>query len=291
MTPPALADSSLADTLARVTSLDPYLFTDQGDLETDWFRASELRAGAPQLDAGLKFAITRYPDAERKVAGSFFFGNYASYLAGAAIGCYLAERRVPDLSPENVALRYSTFAWQEHGESGESERIDVRFLSGRFAALPDDPLAGHADVQIVGDQAALRDWLRRGLEAHLAPLVEALAARTRLGRRAQWSLAADACAYVFQQAGARLNDEAAGCAEGLTFLRTTGSPLYNRITSYFTLDYQGHRETFCARGGCCLYYRVAPGDNCSTCVLRPAEERDQLLLDYMAHKYVQEMPA
>ncbi len=245
MTPPVLADASLADTLARVTALDPYLFTDQGDVEGQWFRASDLlRADAPQLDAGLKFAISRYPDAERRVAGSFFFGNYTGYLVGAAIGCYLAERRVPDLSPENVALRYSTFSWQEHGESGESERIDVRFLSGRFAALPDDPLAGHADVQIVGDRAALRDQLHRGLEAHLTPLIETLAARTRLGKRAQWSLAADACAHGFQQAGARLNDEAASCAEALTFIRTTGSPLYNRTTSYFSLEHQGHRETF-----------------------------------------------
>jgi hypothetical protein len=225
------------------------------------------------------------------VAGAFFFGHYTWYLAAAAIGCYLAERRAPDLAPDNVALRYSTFTWEEPGASGESERIDVRFLSGRFAALPDDPAAGHADALIVEDAAALRDWLRRGLEAHLEPVTEAIAARTRLGRRAQWSLVADACAGLFLQAGGHLNDVAAGCTEGLAFVRTTGSPLYNRLVDYFTLEYQGHNQTFCARGGCCLYYRVAPGDNCATCVLRPAAERDRLLLDGMARRYAQKLPA
>jgi hypothetical protein len=37
-----MAGISLADTLAHVTALDPYLFTDLGDLEAGWFRASEL---------------------------------------------------------------------------------------------------------------------------------------------------------------------------------------------------------------------------------------------------------
>jgi hypothetical protein len=72
------------------------------------------------------------------VAGAFFVGHYVWYLAAAAIGCYLAERRVPDLAPEQVALRYSSYTWEQDGATGTAERIDVRFLSGRFAALPGD---------------------------------------------------------------------------------------------------------------------------------------------------------
>lgn len=46
-----------------------------------------------------------------------------------------------------------------------------------------------------------------------------------------------------------------------------------------------------ARGGCCLYYRLDPGENCSTWVLRPAAERDQRLRDYLARKHSLEVTA
>jgi hypothetical protein len=51
------------------------------------------------------------------VPGSFFIGHYTWYLAAAAIGCYLAEQRVPDLAAGDVALRYTTFTWEEAGET------------------------------------------------------------------------------------------------------------------------------------------------------------------------------
>jgi hypothetical protein len=280
------ADTPLAATVARVAALDPYLIAEAGDLEPGWFRAADLPSvDGAQLGIGLAHAIADYPGAEARVAGAFFVGHYVWYLAAAAIGCYLAERRVPDLAPEQVALRYSSYTWEQDGATGTAERIDVRFLSGRFAALPGDLAADHARALILPDEAALRDWLRRRLEAHLEPLIEAIAARTRLGRRAQWNLAADACARLFLHAGEKLGAGERGRAEGLAFVKAAGSPLRNPATGYLTLEHLGHRETFCVRGGCCLYYRVAPGENCATCVLRPAAERNQGLLDYMARKY------
>jgi hypothetical protein len=272
----------LAETIARVTVLDDYLYTDVGDLEAGWVRADELmRADAPHLDQGLALSVARYPGAEQRVAGAFFIGHYVWYLTAAAIGSYLAERRVPDLARTNVALRYGMFAWEEDGESGESERIDVRFLSGRFAALPDDPAADHPDALIMPDEAALREWLRLTIEAHIEPLVEAIAACTRLGRRAQWNLAADSCASLFSYAGQHLQAAERARAEGLTFIKAPGSPMRASHTSFTTLEWNGHQDTFVERGGCCLYYRVAEGHNCLTCPLQPEEARKQRLLTYM----------
>lgn len=281
----------LRDTLARVGALDSYLGAELGPLEAGWFPATALLTpGSPALAEGLTRIVARYPGAERRVAGAFFIGEYAWSVPAAAVAAFLAEGRVPDLAPESIALRYRTYTWEEDGESGEGERIDVRFLSGRFAALPDDPAADRDDANLLPDVDALRSWLREGLEAHLAPLIAAVEAETRLGRRAQWNLAADGLAAIFLHAGKLLGDQARGQAEGLACVKAAGSPFHNRDTGYLSVEVGGHCETFRAHGGCCLYYRVHPGENCSTCVLRPPAERVQRLRDYVARKHNLEVP-
>jgi hypothetical protein len=287
-----MTNTPLAATIARAAALDQFLIADVGPLEAGWFRADALaQAESGVLEEGLFRVAAHYPGADRRTAAAFLVGEYAWYLAAAAITAYLAEQRVPDLASENVGLRYTTFTWEEHGETGASERFDVRFLSGRFAALATDTAANHPDAIVLPHAAALRDWLRVRLEQHLAPVIEAVAARTRLGRRAQWNLAADACAAVFLHAGEHLDAAERGCAEGLAFVKAAGSPLRNHGTGYITLSCHGHHQTFRTRGGCCLFYRIEPGNNCSTCVLRSAEDRNQRLLDTMTHTYAQEVPA
>lgn len=276
--------SPLTATIVRAAALDQFLSAEVGPLETGWFRADALvDAESAVLAEGLGRVATHYLTADQRVVSAFFLGEYAWYLSAAAITAYLAEQRVPDLAPENVGLRYTTFTWEDHGETGQSERFDVRFLSGRFAALPTDAVAHHADALVLPDSVALREWLRVRLEQHLTPLIEVLAARARLGKRAQWNLVADACAAAFLHAGEHLNVEERGCREGLAFVKNPGSPLRNPGTGYVTLARDGHRRTFRTRGGCCLFYRVEPGNNCSTCVLRSVEDRNQRLLASMTH--------
>jgi hypothetical protein len=282
----------LAATLARIAALDPHsLAAGLGDREPGWFPATALcDAESAQLAEGLAHATRRYPTADRRTAGAFFIGHYAWYLAGAAIGSYLAERRVPDLSLANVMLRYGTYTWHSGDQSGEAENIEVRLVRGRFAALADDPAAEHIDADVLPSSKALRDWLREALEQHMAALIDSVHTGTRLGKRAQWNLVADSCARLFQHAGQRLGEEPRGCAEGLAFIQAPASPMRASHTRYLTLECNGHRDTFVERGGCCLHHRVEPGQNCSTCPLRPAEERSKLLLDYMAEIY-KEIPA
>lgn len=282
----------LSVTLGRCSQRDSSLSAVVGVCEAGWFPASALLApGSPELAEGLTRVVAQHPGAERRVAGSFFAGEYAWWIPAAAVAAYLAERRAPDLSLDNVALRYRTYSWDEDGETGEAERIDVRFVSGRFAALPDDPAAAHPDALILPDLDALRTWLRQRVEAHLAAVIEAVAAQTRLGRRAQWHLAADSLAALFLTAGKSFGDAVRGQAEGLACVKAAGSPLHNRDTGYLTVTVGEHCDTVRARGGCCLYYRVHPGENCTTCVLRPLDERVQKLRDYVARKHGLEVPS
>ena len=279
----------LTETLARVAHAANYFYGEIGGLETGWFLASDLiQENSAALEAALAFQATNHPNMDARSRGSYFIGEYTWFVPGVAVTAYMTERRVPDLSLENLALRFNKYTWHENGESGEGDRLEVRFLSGRFAALPDDPAAQHPDAVIVPDVNALRDWLRTSLETHLTPLIERINASTRLGRHAQWCLVADSCASLFLHGGTVIKDEAHGLAEGRAFIKAAGSPMKNPKTDYVSLQYLEHRDTYLTRGGCCRYYTFAEdGEKCSTCVLRKPEERDQLLLDYMSRKYAQ----
>lgn len=273
----------IAATLTRIRPLDEhYLTAEVGALEPGWFCAADLLAAdSPLLAEGLARQTALHPGMPPRTAGSFFIGEYVWYVFAAAVGAYLAEQRVPDLAPEHLALRYQSYTWEGEGESTPAERIDVRFLRARCAALPADPAADQLDVTILPDHIALRDHLRTSLEAHLAPLVAQIHALTGLGPTAQWRLVADGCAALFLNLGKALGDAEQAQAEGLAFVKAAGSPLNNPQTGYFTLEHNGTCATFRARGGCCRYYTVPPGEKCTMCVLRPPAERDARLRAYL----------
>ena len=284
---PATTTHPLAETLARSVKLNEYFYADTGSLEAGWFAGSDLlQEDKTRLDETLAHQATHYPQMDARTRGSYFIGEYSWNVPAVAVTAYLAEKRVPDLALDNLALRVSKYTWHENGQSGEAERMDARFLGGRFAALPDDPAADHPDAIIIPDELALREWLRQSIEAHFKPLIERVHAKTRLSRHAQWCLVADSVASLFLHGGLVLNNEVYGTEEGLAFVKTEGSPMNNPNTGYITLHYRDQRETFRERGGCCRYYTlVEDAHKCTSCVLRKPEERNQLLLEYMGRKY------
>lgn len=278
----------LTETLHRLSSLDDNLHTDTGPAAPGFLPAADLLDNTnPALEDALDRYIAQYPTIEPRTKASFFIGDYAWYVSAAAVAAYLTERRAPDLSAGNIAIRFRTYTWHEDGESGEAERLDVRYLSGCFGCLPSDPAASHPDAVVLPNEAALLAWMRGRLEAHLTPLIAHVVEITRLSDNAQWQLVADACEAQFLNTGkANANAERAQ-ADGLAFVKDDKSPLSNPQTGYFTLTANGHTDTFRARGGCCRYYTISEtgDDYCSTCVLRKPEERDARLLAYMLKKY------
>jgi len=281
-------DAPLRETLSALENLTGQ-FYDIGELENpDWFPSTDLiNLNSPVLDQSLARQTVRYSGMDARTQASFFVNEFSWYFTEAAIGSYLMAKRVPDLSAENIALRFSTYTWHEDGESGEAERLDVRFLSGRFACLPDDSAADHPDAQVLPNVDALRDQLRTTLEAYLTPIIDRLYEQTRLSCHAQWLLVADACAAQFLQIGRKLGNGEHSQAEGLAFINVAASPMNNDKTGYIELRYQDQCDTFRARGGCCRYYTVSEtgDDYCSTCVLRKPEDRDAKLQAYMQKKY------
>jgi len=264
----ARARSPLAATLARISALDEYLAAEVGaPRDGDWIRPTELVAadGAP-LRAVLARIGGRWQTADRRIHAAFFVNDYVWRLAGATIAAYLSEGRAPDTSAGNVAFRFDA----------EGSASPPTFLTARFAALVGDDEAQAAKAQVVRDRARLRGWLRQRLETHLELIVASLRALSPLGRRAQWSLAADACASAFLWAGGKLGDEDAAQAEATAFLAAPSSQLRAR-PSFLTLEHAGGSETFLLRASCCLSYKLPGHQYCATCPLLPEQERVERL--------------
>lgn len=247
-------DAPLRETLSALENLTGQ-FYDIGELENPaWFPSTDLiNLNSPVLDQSLARQTVRYSGMDARTQASFFVNEFSWYFTEAAIGSYLMAKRVPDLSAENIVLRFSTYIWHEDGESGEAERLDVRFLSGRFACLPDDSAADHPDAQVLPNVDALRDQLRTTLESYLTPIIDRLYEQTRLSRHAQWLLVADACAAQFLQIGRKLGNGEHSQAEGLAFIKAASSPMHNDKTGYFVPLSPSSNPTV---AGCCSFSSV-----------------------------------
>lgn len=276
----------LDETLKRVSLVNENIVSDIGQCDADFFPAIHLiQNDTTILHQALAKQATKHPTMDSRTQASYFIDGYSWYVPAVAIVTYLTEGRVPDFTLENIALRYQTYTWHHDNRSGEAERIEVRFLSGRFACLPDDPSADHPDATPVADSVSLLDWLRSQLENHFSPLIKRLHTVSKLGKNALWRLVADSCALQFLQFGKKTNQVDHMQVEGLAFIQGEQSPMNNPQTHYITLEHATYQETFRVRGGCCRYYTLPDAEYCTSCVLLKSEERDRRLLTYMQSKH------
>jgi hypothetical protein len=262
----------LAETLERASALDEYLAATHGEPEGDgWTTAGDLfQPGHDRLAAVLADIGRRWNTEDRRVQAAFFVNDYTWRLAGAAIAAYLSERRVPEPAAANVALRFDA----------DGAATAPAFLTSAFAALANDTQARTAGARLLPDAQALRGWLLDRLETHLEAAVAAVRGHSPLGLRAQWALAADACASVYLWAGKRLGDQAAAACEAQAFLATRQTRLRARI-SFFAVEHAGRREVFMRRGSCCLSYRLPEHSYCDSCPFTPEDERQRRVREWM----------
>lgn len=263
----------LAETLSRVAVVEV------GDGEIDlsarlgipdepgWVTVAGL-AGDPDLLEDLVSRIGRGCGVEnRAYSGTTLLRSYLWRALTPAVAALLTERRLPDLRAENVALRF--------GESGFAE--DLAFLWPRFAALPDDPEAGHPDAVILPSEDDLLLWLGSALaQTHLLALIPALRGlRVRRGTRVLWRVAGDVCAEAFMYVGQGIGreEQALGFAEKLL-----SGPSLPGPANYYLFEHAGGSEMTRVRNTCCLYYKLGDGA-CFTCPRTTHEERLQRMAE------------
>jgi hypothetical protein len=263
MTAVADLDPSLAGTLGRAGALLRWHDLQAGRPDGDgWVACTDV---LPVLDGWLA-DVAASCQAPPETAASYWLGWYADGVAAAAIPTFVAERRVPDLAPANLSLHRDDGHW-----------VDASAVHGpALTVLPDDPAAGHPAATVVADVDALRRHLSAALLTHLAPVVEAVRQRVRLGLRVRWGLVADSIAGTFLEVGRGLGDQRAAAAEADAFLAVAAPTLRARPT-WVPLEHRGTCHVFLRRSACCLAYKTPDSGYCTSCPSTPAEEREQRL--------------
>jgi hypothetical protein len=168
--------------------------------------------------------------APRAVAAAWHVEKHAWHAASLVVAALVVDGSLPPLGSAQV----------RDGEHGWTEAI----------AVPPGGWTGGASPVDAAE----------ALEAHLAPVVQALASRR--AERALWREAADRVGQATLWCGEAFGRRADAWAAGAALL---GAQTRLRAHAGFAL-HQG--EPFRRRGGCCLSYRCADGVLCPDCPLR-----------------------
>lgn len=208
-----------------------------------------------------------------EVITRFLGGGIVYAVAGAVVGAFVQDRRVPDLSPDNL--------WLGFAEWGSPNAVS--FSGNRFVALPDDPMAGSPEVDVMLTLDALRDLLRDRLSDSFSPLIALLQTRARIGARSLWISAVESCAQAILTAIPinHAGDEAWLRAEIESLICQVDSPL--RAQPDLALIASNGRCRLCLIGAtCCENFKRAGESYCANCPHRRREERVEALRDWIA---------
>jgi hypothetical protein len=140
----------LAETLAQLTALNPYL---GGRLGDDWPETWTTDDADGHLDQIFERIGTAWNTTDRRVQAASFVIDRTWRLVGPAIGSFLLARRVPALKPGTVVIRQNT----------DGSFDAPVFRTGSYAGLTGDQDASPA----ITEDGVLR-LLRRRIEEHPA---------------------------------------------------------------------------------------------------------------------------
>ncbi|WP_091552538.1 IucA/IucC family C-terminal-domain containing protein [Micromonospora pattaloongensis] len=224
------------------------------DDEYRWLSARHLVDGS-RLPELLDAAKNRW-QASPHAAAALAWKSYTYWLALPAVLGWASARRVPLLDADDVLVHF-----EDHRPL---LTIGLR-RSVTVAVLPSDPLAlsGLPNVRVAADEADLLRMLRVSLlDRHLAPLLEAIQDRVRLGGRTLLGSLASGVAYGVLRAADAL----------------PGSTLQNVGALLTALDVDDLVELVPGPAGeltvqrktCCLAFTLPTPKVCSGCCIRPS---------------------
>lgn len=257
-------ETPIGSTIERMSARFEYMAAIAGDAPDGWLRTSDIVSN-PDVVSGLLDQIQElYGIEDRQIAAAFLVLGYFWYPVVAAMACYLSERRVPDLSPDAVAL---------HLQGGAA------FLSPRCWALAGDPNADHPDVAVVESLDKLRAHFMRQLEEqHATPLFPTLRSVAPYGLPAMRANYLDRVASTILSLTRQLENDDLARQEIPAFMKLAGPKVR---TGVIEVQHEGRCGVFLKRGGCCLNYRIPGRKKCDTCSLIPFDERVERLRPHL----------
>jgi hypothetical protein len=223
---------------------------DNRPLPGNW-PATDL-AVPPGLDALLDAAARRW-SARPPAAAALAWKAYTYWLLLPAVLGYASARRIPLLDAGNVAV---------HIDPTAAPLLTIGLRAAAVTVLATDPLAVTASpaVRVVADEADLLAEFRRTVfDAHLAPLLTALAGRTHVGRRTLLGSVASAIGHALIRASDSLPGSIVATAEQLLSALAVADLVELRADPSGALAVQ--RKT------CCLAFTLPEPKICRGCCI------------------------
>ncbi|WP_150243166.1 (2Fe-2S)-binding protein [Nocardiopsis quinghaiensis] len=184
--------------------------------------------------------------------------------------------RAPLLGPETLHLPWDTV----RARFGTPASVDTR-----MAVLPDDPAADHPATVVAQDEDDQLRMAAQALFATFEPLIEALHAHSRSGKRTLWGWVLDTLHFYMLNPARYLGRDAEQAWELATRLGEAvveAGAVTRRRPRLFPFAPGHPRGTWAVRGTCCFDYK---GDSehgyCTTCPLKCDGERQQDLSEWL----------
>jgi iron complex transport system ATP-binding protein len=215
--------------LAKISEINGYFAVGTGPVDTGWQSVQELYTDLELLDGIVEGVQTRMGAAERRVAASTFFLGFAARLWSIGVGAVVGHRLLPELAADELLFRE---------------------VDGQTELHIERPVGWQGDDL----EPLLADMV---LDAHLAPLTEALRRLVPISRELLRGNAASALLGA-----ARVYDGYRGTsAPGPAWQLARSLFADEKLNGTVRFSEASYRRT-----SCCLYYRAPAGGLCGDCV-------------------------
>ena len=223
-----------------------------GSRDLGWVSSTRLVSG-DAVGGLLDTAASRW-HASPHAAAALAWRCYSYWTSLPAVLSYAVARRVPLMTPDAVAARWSP----------RQPFLMTGMTRVRVAVLASDPLAltPTPDLIVVPDEESLRQILRASLiDAHLAPLLERFRERVHVGPRTLWGSLASGVAHGLSRAADAIPGSTLDAAHDLLTLLD--------IDDLVSLTPAPTGSGLCVqRRTCCLAFTLPEPRVCTGCVIQ-----------------------
>lgn len=236
--------SDLADGLDRVLTAVDYLRVTVGpDDRGSWLSCRSLVEDSAVLASTIASTMDERSTDRVDVAMSLFVQGYAFRISSVAIGIWLLNDSMIDVSPELVSIRLG------RGRPNEIQLADLLTVGGGSSAE-----ALHATI----------------VDGHLAPFLATVRSTTRIGNRLLWSNVGAAFASAFGAFEPSYPGGRVELRDRFKSFLAAGRPEISAAGEAVPLGPAWAWE----RSACCLFYKTGSEIMCGGCPLLPPDERE-----------------
>lgn len=238
--------------------------------ERGWLAGRDFRdATRGRFNDLLRVIGERLRTGDRRTIAASFALRFG-WASAMAIAPYLRHRCVPDISLDNVSLRFSDASFFERSAIAEP----------RGTVVAGDPRAEHPSMSVVATDHLLLRTLRDGLVAQSAPVVDALFEWAGFSPRGTWGMLTSSWASHFTALWVNGNDQR-GVGPVLDAFFAGSDVVAEMRPAMHAVGYAGAIHLYQRRASCCRYYLVPAGNLCASCPLVSQDERLERNRDWM----------